>query len=104
MKQERRRFTKEFKLNAFELSYLRSNFVKLANELEVRPELLYQRISEFASFHGKSFPGNEKPKMIEQETEIARLKKELKEIEMMCDILKMRSASFLGKMGNFIGL
>lgn len=35
MKQERRRFTREFKLNAVELSYSRPHVVELANELQI---------------------------------------------------------------------
>ena len=104
MKQERRRFTREFKLNSVELSYSRSNLVELANELQVRPELLYRWRSEFASYQGKSFPGNGKPKMTEQETEISRLKKELKEMQMERDILKKAVSIFSRSDGKFTGL
>jgi len=104
MKQERRRFTREFKLNAVELSYSRANVVELASELQVRPELLYRWRSKFASYQGKSFPGNGKPKMTEQETEIARLKKELKEMQMKHDILKKAVSIFSKSDGKFTGL
>lgn len=103
MKQERRRFTREFKLNAVELSYSRSNLVGLANELQVRPELLYRWRSEFASYQGKSFPGNGNPKMTEQEIEIARLKKELKEMQMERDILKKAVSIFSKSDGKYTG-
>ena len=88
MKKERRRFTKDFKLNAVELSYSRSNIVELANELNVRPELLYRWRSELASYQVKSFPGNGKQIMIEEESQLAQLKKELSEMRMERDILK----------------
>jgi len=88
MKKERRRFTRDFKLNAVELSYSRSNIVELANELNVRPELLYRWRSEFASYQGKSFPGNGKQIMTEEESQLAQLKKELAEMRMERDILK----------------
>ena len=88
MKKERRRFTRDFKLNAVELSYSRSNIVELANELNVRPELLYRWRSEFASYQGKSFPGNGKQIMSEEESQLAQLKKELAEMRMERDILK----------------
>lgn len=104
MKQERRRFTREFKLNAVELSYSRTNVVELANELQIRPELLYRWRSEFGSYQGKSFPGNGKPKMTEQETEIAHLKKELKEMQMERDILKKAVSIFSKSDGKFTGL
>jgi len=101
MKQERRRFTREFKLNAVELSYSRPHVVELANELQIRPELLYRWRSELASYQGKSFPGNGKPKMTEQETEIARLKKELAEMQMERDILKKAVSIFSKSDGKF---
>ena len=88
MKKERRRFTRDFKLNAVELSYSRSNIVELANELNVRPELLYRWRSELASYQGKSFPGNGKQIMTKEESQLAQLKKELSEMRMERDILK----------------
>jgi hypothetical protein len=58
------------------------NAVELANELNIRPELLYRWRTEFASYQGKSFPGNGKPKLTEEESEVAQLKKELAEMRM----------------------
>jgi transposase len=104
MKQKRRRFTKEFKLNAVELSYSRPSIVELANELKVRPELLYRWRSELASYRGKSFPGNGKPKLTEEEAEIVRLKKELAEMQMERDILKKAVSIFSKSDGKYTGL
>ncbi|MCZ4695758.1 hypothetical protein DWB61_13605 [Ancylomarina euxinus] len=42
MEKERRKFSREFKLNAVELSYSRANIKELAHELDVRPELIYR--------------------------------------------------------------
>jgi transposase len=70
------------------LSFSRENIKELANELDVRPELIYRWRSEFASYQGKSFPGNGNPKMTEEESELARVKRELAEIKMERDILK----------------
>jgi transposase len=94
MENERRKFSREFKLNSVELSYQRENISELAHELQIRPSLIYRWRSEFASYQGKSFPGNGKPKMTEEETEIARLKKELAEIKMERDILKKAVSIF----------
>ncbi|SFU70433.1 transposase [Pustulibacterium marinum] len=85
---ERRHFTREFKINTVELSYTRDNIKELAHELNVRPELIYRWRSEFTSLQEHSFPGNGKAKMTEEESELARLKKELSEVKMECDILK----------------
>jgi transposase len=101
MERERRTFTREFKLNAVELSFKRGSIVELANELKIRPELIYRWRSEFASYQGKSFPGNGKPKMTEEESEIARLKKELADIRMERDILKKAVAIFSKSDGKF---
>jgi len=88
MERTRRKFTREFKINAVELSFSRENIVELAHELDIRPELIYRWRSEFASYQGKSFPGNGKPKMTEEESEIARLKRELADMRIERDILK----------------
>ena len=108
MKKERRTFTKEFKTNAVELSYSRANVLELANELTIRPELLYRWRSEFASYNVKSFPGNGKAKQTEEEeeeeSENARLKKELAEMRMERDILKKAVSIFSKSDGGFTSL
>jgi len=104
MQKKRRTFTKEFKMIAVELSYSRANVVELANELTIRPELLYRWRSEFASYKVKSFPGNGKPKQTEEESENARLKKELAEMRMERDILKKAVSIFSKSDGKFINL
>ena len=104
MRQERRTFTKEFKLNAVELSYSRKNIVELANELNIRPELLYRWRTELVSYEGKSFPGRGNPKMTEEESEVAQLKKELAEAKMERDILKKAVSIFSKNDGRFTSL
>jgi len=104
MKQERRTFTREFKLNAVELSYTRSSVAELAKELDIRPELLYRWRSEFVNYKGKSFPGNGNPKMTEEESEVARLKKQLAEMQMERDILKKAVSIFSKNDGKFTSL
>ncbi len=88
MTKTRRIFNREFKLNAVELSYQRENIRELAHEFDIRPELLYRWRKEFASKETTSFPGNGKNKMNAQETENARLRKELADMRMERDILK----------------
>ena len=88
MTETRRTFSREFKLNAVELSYKRENIRDLAHELDIRPELLYRWRKEFASKETASFPGNGKKKMSAQEIENAGLRKELADIRMERDILK----------------
>jgi len=102
MEKERRTFSREFKLNAVELSYSRSNIKALAHELDVRPELIYRWRSEFASYKGTSFPGNGNPKLTQEESEISRLKKELAEMRMERDILKKAVSIFSKSDGKYI--
>ena len=104
MSRERRTFTREFKLNAVELSSSRKNIVELANELKIRPELLYRWRAEFASFQGASFPGNGNSKLTEEQKEIARLKKELANMQMERDILKKAVSIFSKSDGKYTGL
>ncbi len=101
MEKERRIFSREFKLNTVELSYSRENIKDLAHELDIRPELVYRWRSELASYKGKSFPGNGIPKMTEEESEVARLKKELVEMRMERDILKKAVSIFSKSDGKY---
>lgn len=85
---ERRIYSREFKLNAIELSYKRENIKELAHELGIRPELLYRWRKALASKESTSFPGNGKQKLSAQESENAKLRKELADMRMERDILK----------------
>lgn len=84
----RRKFDRQFKLRAVELSYQRDNIKAVADELEIRPELLYRWRSEFATDDRISFPGNGKLKMTEEESKVAQLEKQLADMRMERDILK----------------
>lgn len=104
MNKARRTFTREFKLNTVELSYERGNIVELANELKIRPELIYRWRSELASQEGVSFPGNGNPKLTEEQREITRLQKELADMKMERDILKKAVSIFSKSDGKYTGL
>jgi transposase len=97
----RRKFDREFKLKVVELSYERENIKELAHEMKLRPELIYRWRSEFAVLEEKSFPGNGKKKMTEEESEIARLRKELSDIRMERDILKKAVGIFSKSDGKY---
>lgn len=97
----RRRFDRAFKLKAVELSFQRDNMRELAHELGVRPVMLYRWRSEFATLDGGSFPGNGKKKMTEEESELARLKKELYDVRMERDILKKAVGIFSNSDGRY---
>ena len=97
----RRKFTREFKLKAVELSYQRENIKELAGELSIRVELLYRWRTEFATLDGGSFPGNGKKKMTEEESELDKLRKELADVRMERDILKKAVGIFSKSDGRY---
>jgi transposase len=101
MTKTRRKFNRGFKLNVVELSYSRQNIRELSQEMDIRPELIYRWRSEFAALEGKSFPGNGKKRMSEEESEVARLKKELADIRMERDILKKAVGIFSKSDGRY---
>jgi len=80
------------------MSYL---FVHFFVAIPLRPELIYRWRSEFAALEGKSFPGNGKKKMTEEESEIDRLQKELADIRMERDILKKAVGIFSKNDGKY---
>lgn len=88
MSTPRKQFDRNFKLKAVELSYQRSNIRALAEELGIRVALLYRWRSEFASHSEASFPGNGKVVQSPEQSELARLKRELEEVRQERDILK----------------
>lgn len=94
MTQERTFYDREFKQKAVELSYARGNVKEIAEELGIRPELLYRWRREFKEYENNSFPGKGKPKMTDLERENTRLRKELRDAKMERDILKKAVSIF----------
>lgn len=88
MSKTRKQYDREFKVMAVELSRTRDNMADLAQELGVRPELLYRWRREFTASAETSFPGNGKIVRTPEQEEIHRLKKELQEVQTERDILK----------------
>jgi len=56
--------------------------------LDYLPAVLYRWRKEQKNYGKNSFPGRGNPKMTDEQKEIARLKKQLKEAELERDILK----------------
>ena len=84
---ERRKFSKEFKVEAVQLSYDSDKPVsQVAANLGVRAELLYRWRGEVRRSESEAFPGNGKLKP--QEAEAARLRRELEQVRQERDILK----------------
>jgi len=94
MTKKRQKYDREFKQKAVELSYARGNAKEIAEELGVLPELLYRWRREYQQYEKNSFPGKGKPKMTDQEREISRLERELRDAKMERDILKKAISIF----------
>ena len=88
MNQYRKKYDKEFKQKAVELSYARGNTKEIADELGIDKGLLYRWRKELKKYEGNSFPGHGTPKMTDLEREVTRLRKELRDAKMEREILK----------------
>lgn len=97
-KNTRKQYSKEFKLDVIQQSYLRENIRELANELGLRPALIYKWRSAYEQ-QGSSdqqFPGNGVVKRTPEQEELRRVKAELAEARMERDILK-KAIGIFGK-------
>lgn len=97
----RRVYDPEFKKMAVDLSYHRDDIGKLAEELEIKPDLLYRWRREAKKAKEGAFPGHGNLKMTEEQKEIARLKKELREAKLERDILKKAVSIFSKSDGKY---
>ena len=94
MYQNRKKYDKEFKQKAVELSYARGNATEIADELGIDKGLLYRWRKELKKYEGNSFPGHGTPKMTDLEREVSRLRKELRDTKMEREILKKAISIF----------
>jgi transposase len=92
-KKDRRKYTKEFKIEAVELARSHGGAAAvIARDLGIRPNMLYRWMSEYEADNQYAFPGLGKLK--EPEEELRRLRRELSDIKMERDILKKALAIF----------
>lgn len=90
---ERRTYSKEFRLEAVQLSNdSDSTVAQVAENLGIRPELLYRWRGEVRRSEGETFPG--KGKLKPHDAEVARLRRELEQARMERDILKKALSVF----------
>ena len=90
----RKTYDREFKEKAVALSRVRGNITEIAEELGIKPDLIRRWKRESDQYTNNSFPGNGKPKMTDEEREVALLRKELQEMRMERDILKKAISIF----------
>jgi transposase len=98
---KRRKYDREFKQMVIELSYNREDVTTLASELDIRAELIYRWRREAEAHKEASFPGQGNKTMTEEQKEIARLKKELRDAQMERDILKKAVSIFSRSDGKY---
>jgi len=90
---ERRRFTREFKLEAVRLINERGvSYAQASDDLGVHPTQLRDWVKKFADDAQHAFPGHGQMKPESQE--IARLKREVAKLKAERDILKKAAAYF----------
>lgn len=90
---ERRKFTREFKLEAVKLIKERGVAVaQAARDLGVHATVLHTWVRQFANDPEHSFPGH--GQMKPEQAEIARLRREVTKLKAERDILKKAAAYF----------
>jgi transposase-like protein len=90
---ERRRFTREFKLEAVRLIKDRGvSYVQASQDLKVHPTQLRNWVKALADDPQDAFPGQ--GRMKPEQLEIAQLKREVAKLKAERDILKKAAAYF----------
>ena len=90
---ERRKFTREFKLEAVRLIKQRGvSYTQASEDLGVHPSQLRSWVKAFADDPQQAFPGQ--GQMKPEQLEIARLKREVAKLKAERDILKKAAAYF----------
>ena len=90
---QRRKFSREFKLEAVRLVRERGVAVaQAARDLDVHENVLRKWVKEFASDPGHAFPGHGQVKP--EQLEIDRLRREVAKLKAERDILKKAAAYF----------
>ncbi len=88
MSKKKRNYTAVFKRNAVKLSEEKENIAKAARELGIGTQFIHRWKKEQDEFQHNSFLGHGKAKLTDEQREIARLKKELRDTKMETEILK----------------
>ena len=84
-----------------ELANAKEDIPALAAEMDLRPDLIYRWRREALANLGASFPGQGNKTMTEEQKEISRLKKELRDAQLERDILKKAVSIFSKSDGKY---
>ena len=94
MKRERRQFDREFKLMAVNLCHAGKTTSQVAEELDIRPDIVRRWKRELEQHGEGSFSGYGNANLTQEQKEIIHLKKELKDAQIERDILKKAVSIF----------
>ena len=97
--EDRKQFTKEYKLDVIQQSYRCANIRQLANELGLRPGIIYKWRATYEAVkdsHEPIFPGHGVAALSPEQQEIAQLKRQLADARTERDILK-KAIGIFGK-------
>ncbi len=104
MRKEKRHFDRAFKVMAVELCLSGKPTNQVAEELDIRADLLSRWKREYKQKKEGSFSGHGKPSLSPEQAEVARLKKQLREAEIERDILKKAVSIFSKSDSKYSGL
>lgn len=88
MGQKRKQYTREFKLEAVEQSYKRTNIRQLAEDLDISVKMIYKWRASFCETGALSFPGNGSKAQTPDEQRVTTLERENEQLRTERDILK----------------
>jgi len=96
-KNTRKSYSRQYKLDVVQQSYLRENIRELASELGLTPALIYKwRAAYDGGSPEERFPGKGVEKLTPEQAELRRIKAENAELRMERDILK-KAIGIFGK-------
>lgn len=98
-KRTRTSYSRQYKLDVIQQSYLRENISELASELGLNPALIYKWRAAYGANSPNSpevFPGKGVKAVTPEQAELQRTKAELAEVRMERDILK-KAIGIFGK-------
>jgi transposase len=98
---KRRKFDREFKQMAVELSKARDDIQAVAKELDIGADLIYRWRKEAEEHPEDSFPGQGNQLLSEEQKRIMKLEKELKDTQLERDILKKAIGIFSKNDGKY---
>jgi len=90
---QRRRFSREFKIEAVRLVRERGvSVAQAARDLDIHENVLRKWVKDFSADPAQAFPGH--GQMKPEQLEIERLRREVARLKAECDILKKAAAYF----------